>query len=248
MLVSTLSRKFSRNLRDYGWTTAVRKAVAFAARPVYEYRVYRLYKISTQKKQAHSVGSENTSGIRIELLHEGNTRGIAQVEHYAEWLEGRVQARLKAGDFCVVVLDGEEVVGFNLIALDEVYIPLLRMKRKLRPATAWSDHIMIDKRYRKRGLGTQLRHRVLKELRARGIKKLYGGTLRSNHASLALARRVGFQEFADVEFTRLFARQRWKLQRVKASLPSAFSRSSRRNTAIISSRTRECSRSPACPG
>ncbi|MCP4612703.1 MAG: GNAT family N-acetyltransferase [Planctomycetes bacterium] len=210
---SGIIHKFRRNVQDYGWSTAIAKASVYILNPFYEHRVYRLYRIKTQQRP--SIPPATKSDIRFALLHENDADAIEQIEYQAEWLRGEVQARIKAGDFCVVALHKDTVAAFNLIAFGKVFIPLLNTERTLRCGIAWSDHINVHKDYRKQGLGSELRRRVLDELDKRGVKKLYGGTLSSNIGSLKLARRVGFQEFADVEYTKIITNKRWKIKRLR---------------------------------
>ena len=207
-----IMHKFFRNAQDYGWLTATGKVFAYILHPFYERRVYRLYRIKTQQRPF--MPQATRSDIRFALLHENDTDAIEQIERQAEWFRGEIQSRIKAGDFCVVALDGEQVAGFNLIAFGTVFIPLLRTERTFRRGTAWSEHINVHKDYRKRGLGSELRQRVLDELEKRRVKRLYGGTLSSNIGSLKLARRVGFQELADIEYTKIVTSKRWKVKRL----------------------------------
>ena len=209
----SILHKFLRNVQDYGWLTAIAKALVYILSPFYEHRVYRLYRIKTQQRL--SIPPATISDIRFALLHENDADAIEQIEYQAEWLRGTVQSRIKAGDFCVVALHKDKVAGFNLIAFGNVSIPLLRTERTFRRGMAWSDHINVHKDYRKQGLGSELRRRVLDELDKRGVKKLYGGTLRSNLGSLKLARRVGFQEIADVEYSKIITNKRWRIKRLR---------------------------------
>lgn len=121
----------------------------------------------------------------------------------AEWFADELGHKLAKGSLCLVALDGNRVAGFNVISFGSIYIPLLNMTRSFREGEAWSEHIGVHKDYRKMGLASQLRYRILAELKLRGIKRLYGGALRSNIASLKLARRIGFKEFADVYYRRI---------------------------------------------
>ncbi len=206
-------QKFLRNVQDYGWMATIGKSLAYLLNPFYEHRVYRLYRIKTQQRPP--IPHTAIPDVRFALLLENDADAIKQIEYQAEWFREEVQSRIKAGDFCVVALHRDKVVGFNLIAFGQVFIPLLRMKRTFRPGTAWSDHIYVHKDYRKQGLGSELRRKALDELEKRGVKKLYGGTLTSNIGSLKHARLVGFQEFADVEFTKLITNKRWKIKRLR---------------------------------
>jgi len=205
-----LHRKISRNIADYGVWVAAKKCVARVLGLVYEKRVYRLYKIDT----SHDVpAATDTPNFEMRLLEPTDTKQIAQIEEIAEWLEGRIKERILANDMCLVALDGERVAAFNLIALEEVYIPLIERSRRLLPQEAWSEHIAVHKDYRRRGLATQLRRCILAILRERGVRRLYGGTLSHNIAALKLTRKVGFTEFADVVFTKCFGVRNWQYER-----------------------------------
>jgi hypothetical protein len=61
---------------------------------------------------------------------------------------------------CLVALAGERVAGFNLINLEQASLILVNRKKKLRPGCAWSEHIAVEKEFRKSGLGSQLRYRI----------------------------------------------------------------------------------------
>jgi len=119
------------------------------------------------------------------------------------------------GQVCLVALDGDEVAGFNLINFDHATLILVNLKKKLRRGNAWSEHIAVKKEFRKVGLGSQLRFRIFQELKRVGIRRLYGGTLRSNTASLALTRSVGFKEIADIHYRKFFSLEKWRYKRVR---------------------------------
>jgi GNAT superfamily N-acetyltransferase len=140
---------------------------------------------------------------------------IAQIENIAEWLRGRLTEALTAGQLCLVALDGDEVAGFNLINFEHATLILVNLRKKLRRDFAWSEHIAVKKEFRKTGLGSQLRFRIFQELRRRGIRRLYGGTLRSNIASLSLARSVGFKEIGDIHYRKFFSIEKWRYKRVR---------------------------------
>ena len=91
-----------------------------------------------------------------------------------EWLKGKVASRLEAVGLCLVALDGERVAGFNLVSLGEGRIPLIGLRRDLRENEVWSDQITVSKNYRDKGLGSTLRYRIFKELKKRGVRRIYG--------------------------------------------------------------------------
>ena len=105
---------------------------------------------------------------------------------------------------CLVDLDNNKVAGFNLITFGKIYIPLINLTKTFNSYQAWSEHIAVRKDYRKKGLATQLRYRIFAELKQMNIKRLYGGTLISNIPALKLARKLGFKEFVEVDYLKLF--------------------------------------------
>ncbi len=132
----------------------------------------------------------------------------------AEWLYGRLPSCLEHG-LCIAALDDNKVAGFNLIAFNETFVPLLNINKRLRTNQAWSEQITINKGYRKHGLATSLRHHVFMELRKRGICKFYGGTLSSNIPSIKLAQRLGFVFIAKVQYLKIFNREYHTYRRIK---------------------------------
>jgi RimJ/RimL family protein N-acetyltransferase len=207
-----LKKKIERNLRDYGLLLTLAKGVAYLFRLLFEYRAYRIYKIELDRP--HTPQSAPAPFL-FRLLGHQEKEFIAQIEDMEEWLENKVAEKLKAKAFCMVVLDGEKVAGFNLVTTDAVHVPLINKTKLLRPGSAWSEQITIHNDYRNRGLGTELRHRVYAELEKRGIDKFYGGTLVCNTASLKLAKRAGFAFLSDVTYCRVFSCRQWKYRRVR---------------------------------
>ncbi|MDP2646893.1 MAG: GNAT family N-acetyltransferase [Desulfobacterales bacterium] len=188
------------------------KSLEYLAKPFYENRCYRIYRIDltdwapTQNK---------ASNFDFKLITPTDQSIIEKIENLEEWLVNRVKDKMNKGHICMAVLDNNKVAGFNIIALDKVEIPLLRQVRHLKEDEAWSDQITIAKEYRRIGLGTKLRYEIFGELKKRNIKKLFGGTLINNTASLGLAKQAGFQEVADIHFIKLFGIKRWKEYEVK---------------------------------
>jgi GNAT superfamily N-acetyltransferase len=211
--VRGLARKVYRNLQDYGWRIAVGKALAYLVRAIYFRQVYRIYRINLD--EINPSANFETQRLTFKILTAENADMIAQIENIAEWLGGRLTKALSGGQICLVALDGDQVAGFNLINLDQATLVLVNLEKKLRPGSAWSEHIAVKKEYRKSGLGSQLRYRIFDELQKRGIRRLYGGTLRSNIASLSLARSVGFKEISDIHYRKLLSVEKWRYKRVR---------------------------------
>jgi len=207
-------RKFVRNFEDYGWKTTLRKTGALLLSPVYKHCVYRLYRADLDRIPVWPQYVEATMPFRY--LTPRDTAAIKQIEDRAEWMHGAVSRRLAGGSLCLAVFDGETLAGFNLVSFGKVEIPLISMEKTFRENACWSDHIAVRKDYRQRGLATELRYRVFRELRARGIRYFYGGTLPDNIASLSLVRRVGFSEFVDVSYENILGVKTWRYRRLRS--------------------------------
>lgn len=211
--LSRLSHKVLRNLEDYGWQIAVKKSVAYLLRAVYFQQVYRIYRIDLD--QAQLPQDFDPHNFTFKILTVQNVGMIADVENIAEWMRGRLKEKIAAGQLCMVALDGDKVAGFNLINFGQATLVLVNLQRKLRRGDAWSEHIAVKKEFRRTGLGSQLRYRIFEELRKRSFRRLYGGTLRSNTASLALTRSVGFTEIADIHYRKILSFKKWRYKRVR---------------------------------
>jgi GNAT superfamily N-acetyltransferase len=208
-----LAHKFKRNLEDYGWRIAVQKTLAYLVRWVYFRQVYRIYEIKLNATKTPEFPANRK--VTFRLLTPQDLDLIAQVENNAEWLRGQVKERIATGQLCLVALNGEKVAGFNLINLEQASLILVNREKKLRPGCAWSEHIAVQKEFRKSGLGSQLRYRIFEVLRSRGVRRLYGGTLRSNTASLRLTRSVGFKEICDIHYRKFLSFENWQFKRVR---------------------------------
>lgn len=214
MISSVLAQKIGRNLEDYGWLRTAWKALGYLFSGVYFSCVYRIYAIDLDA--ARSPAEPHGNQFTFRALGPDEDRLIKQIEDCQEWLKGRLKNRIAAGGVCLAALRGDQLAGFNLIGFGEVFVPLLNCKCAFRPSEAWSEHIAVMKDFRQRGLASQLRYQIFAELRQRGIRRLYGGTLITNTASLNLARKVGFKEIADVHYRKVFAKETWEYKRVRS--------------------------------
>ncbi|GAB4367449.1 MAG: hypothetical protein Kow00128_11920 [Deltaproteobacteria bacterium] len=155
------------------------------------------------------------SGFMYRFIGPEDVGWIRQIEAMEEWLEGQVANILEKGGLCLIATKGGDLAGFNLADIGEVYMPLVNIRRVFREEEAWSVQISVDKKFRRMGLGSELRHRMFGELKRNGFRKFYGGTLSSNEANLRLTRSVGFQEIVDINYFRLFAYKNWFFRKVR---------------------------------
>jgi len=208
-----IARRIVRNFRDYGLRVTCGKSAAYLLRGVYFHQIYRIYRINLNRI-APAESSDSTQFI-FRLLSPQDSGLIAQVEDIAEWLHGQMKSRIEAGQLCLVAMDGSKVAGFNLINLQEASMVLVNRRIPLRAGSAWSEHIAVLKEYRRSGLGADLRRSVFEVLRGRGIRRLYGGTLRSNIAALKLTRAVGFKEIGDLHYKKILSFEEWRFSRIR---------------------------------
>jgi GNAT superfamily N-acetyltransferase len=208
-----LAHKVQRNLEDYGLRITAGKTLAYLVRWIYFRQVYRIYGIKLDSCTAPEPSLNFDFSFKLVMPQDSHL--IAQIENTAEWLRGTVKNRIAAGQLCLVALVGEKVAGFNLINLELASLILVHRKKKLRPGCAWSEHIAVLKGFRKSGLGAHLRYRIFEVLKSRGIRKLYGGTLRSNTASLKLSRAVGFREICDIHYSKFLSFRNWQFRRLR---------------------------------
>jgi GNAT superfamily N-acetyltransferase len=207
-------QKVQRNVDDYGWLVTAKKSIAHLFGIFYFEQVYRIYRIDLRATPVkEEFGGQN---LTFRTLAPQDAVAIAQIEGTAEWLRGNLSKRLADGCLCLVAMDGEEVAGFNLIDFGKSFLSLVKLKKKLRMSQAWSEHIAVEKKYRRSGVASQLRYRIFEELRKRGVRWLYGGTLRYNTASLNLTRSVGFKEFVDIHYVQIFGFEYWRFVRVRS--------------------------------
>lgn len=212
-MFGVLVRKIQRNFEDYGWVQATQKMLSSLVEPLYFKQIYRIY---LKDLQAPPSGNESCPhAFTFKVLEGKDTVEIDQIESIAEWFQGKLQRRIQEGDLCLVALDRARVVGFNLVTFGRVWIPLIERERCFRAGEAWSEQITVHKDFRGKGLASLLRYKIFGELRSRGFRKLYGGTLRTNLPSLKLTRRVGFREIADITYVKMLGTPRWRYGRVK---------------------------------
>ena len=211
MSIAIAIKKIRRNWNDFGIGGAFTKGVQYLLKSVYVDRIYRIYRRDLFAGQFPEPSSE---GLVFKVIGTGDSQAIRQIENMEEWLQGQLPEIMSRG-LCVAVFDGPKVVGFNLVAFQQVYVSLLNMRKRLRADQAWSEQITVDKAYRKQGLASALRYRVFSELQKRGFRSLYGGALASNIPSLKSAQKVGFRFIADVRYQKLLNRERRIYRRVR---------------------------------
>lgn len=206
-------KKIRRNVNDYGLRVTLNKSMACLLKLFYENRTYRIYVKDLEKPTDFP---SRDDGFTYKIIDADDDHFIRQIEDMEEWLHGRVKNKLQEGALCLAATDGATVAGFNLVSFEEGCLPLIYFRKKLRPRTAWSEQITVHKNYRGKRLASTLRARMFEVLKKRGIRKFYGGAQVANIASLKLTRKVGFVEFADMQYRKVLTRKSLNCRRYRA--------------------------------
>ena len=201
------------NIIDYCMLVTAKKIISDTFGLLFKHTIYIMYKKNLENME--TVYDSVDPKITIRKIEPQESSLILAVESRAEWLRNRLKAMLQGGDlcFCILAKEGAKLIGFNIIRFGVVDIPLIKCRRKFRSRCAWSEHIAIDKHYRKKGLAQILRRKVFSSLANNGISWLYGGCLKSNTASLKLAARLGFRNILEIHHYKLLFKHWWRFGR-----------------------------------
>jgi RimJ/RimL family protein N-acetyltransferase len=206
--------KLRRNIRDYGFFISFKKILGGMLSPIFETRTYFIYVADLQKTVSDQQPANRD--VRFRFVGPGEEKIIEQIEDMEDWLRGKVAAKLRKGQRCLVALHGNDTVaGFNLIGFTNFTIPGIALEKPLRAFECFSEQITIHPDFRKKGLGTDLRHAVFREMKTMGYRRLYGGTHVYNVPNKALTRKVGFRIFARVRYRNLCGVRRLFISRGK---------------------------------
>lgn len=177
----TLKKKIVRNYRDYGFLICFKKSIFYLVKPIYSKTNVVLFK--TDIKYINEKKLYN-SHLDYKLVEPKDSHIIKQIEEMEEWLAGKLESSIMNKKLCIAALKNKEVIGFYLISLDEIYLPLLYLKILLKNDEAFGEQITVKKKYRKKGLATDMRSVTYTKLKKRGVKKIYAAALNDNRVSL----------------------------------------------------------------
>lgn len=217
MQYKILKNKLKRNLNDYGASVCFKKMISHLLKPLFEHKALIFYKIELKEK--NNINFYANSFI-FKLIGPKDVSLIGQIESMEEWLHGRLEGKLLKGGICMAVLDNDKVIGFYLAALNEVFIPLLKVRVVLRDGDSWGEQITIIKNYRRRNLATELKNRIYMELKNRGINNVYGHVAGYNKASLKSVEKFLSKKLSIVHYVKIFHFERLWYRK----LPSSYQR------------------------
>ena len=206
--------KLLRNFNDYGFWICFKKSISYLCKPLYENVVFSIYKIEIENVEVQAAFKHD---FKFKLINTKDTRLISQIEKMEEWLQGKVEGKLQRDGICMVLMERDKVIGFYLAALNEVFIPLLKLKVIIEPSEAWGEQITITKKYRRNLLATELKSKVYSELRKSGIKNIYGHAALYNKVSLKSAEKFKSKHLTAVQYLRFFNYRILKLKKLTSS-------------------------------
>jgi ribosomal protein S18 acetylase RimI-like enzyme len=200
-------KKWARNYTDYGLWISVKKTVAFMTQSIYHKILYYLYELDLNK---YVEKEKMKTNYIFKMIQPDEVDMIAQIEEMEEWLKGTFKKKLQDNCLCMVVLDGDKVIGFNYVAIGQATIPLLKLRIITGPKEAWSEQITVSSDYRRQGIGGQLRSHFYRELRSRDITALYGHRQEFNTASRESAKKFTAGVMVLAEYRNILGMQRLK--------------------------------------
>lgn len=201
MKFETLGGKFLRNLNDFGLGASIYKSFCYLFKALYENNALILYKIDLD----NFIGKEIANSKYIFKLVSAKDKGLLnQIEKMDEWLHGVLEGKLLSGGICMVIIDNDKVVGHYLAAANDVILPILKLKVILGSNEVWGEQITIHKDYRRKNLATELKNQIYIELKARGMKSIYGHVAEYNKASLKSLKKFSPKQLVKVQHTKFF--------------------------------------------
>ncbi len=208
---AVLVKKLERNVNDYGTLATAGKVFRYLLRPFFEHTTYRVYAIDLTGLAVPKVERDD---VAFRIVGPEDTVIIEQITGMEEWLAGTLKTKLLQNGLCIAAMAGQKVAGFNLIAFGKVYLPLVKLHKRLQPGEAWSEQITVAKDYRNKKLASDIRYFTFQQLQERGIANSMVRRLISNTASLHLAQRVGFRYIEDIHYFNLFGYKTWKYRKI----------------------------------
>jgi hypothetical protein len=213
-LIKKYNNKIKRNIRDYGFKKTIIKLFFGFLSFIFERKYYRIYKKEVKVFPDEELNLPSNE-MYFKEIQSNDFDLIMQIENEAEWLKDELEKLIENGMYCLTIIINDKIIALNMINFGTIYMPLVKYKKTFNRNSSWSEHIAVDRDYRKLGLATILRKKVFNDLSDRGIKWLYGGCLPDNTASLNLARKMKFKEILDICYTKIFIFKYWKLKRIK---------------------------------
>jgi len=193
-------KKFRRNFRDFGFFICLKKAISYLARPIYENNNVVLFKSDIKNIDGEKLYQSN---LDYKFINSKDTDIIKQIEEMEEWLSIKLESD-EGNKLCLAALKNNEVIGFYLISFSKTHLPFLGLKLLLNNDEAFGDQITVHKKYRRKGISTEMRSIAYMILKKRGIKTIYTAILPYNFASLKSNKRGGGKRIGQLLYKNVF--------------------------------------------
>jgi hypothetical protein len=152
--------------------------------------------------------------LKFSFISEDNPEILEELEEISGFSRDLIMERLQTGSDCLVAMEGNKVVGFNMVSFGNVYIHYLEQYMNLLESEAWNEQISVSNQYRYQGIAADLRNVMFKHLKEKDYARCIGGTLQINVKARMLARRTGFIEREKVTFIRMLKRKKYYSQKL----------------------------------
>lgn len=152
--------------------------------------------------------------LKFLFIFEDNSEILDKLEEISGFSRDLIMERLKTGSDCLVAMEGDKVVGFNMVSFGNIYIHYLEQYMNLLESETWNEQISISNQYRYKGVASDLRDVMFEHLKEKGYTRCIGGTLKINVKARMLARRTGFIEREKVTFIRVLKRKKYYSQKL----------------------------------
>jgi RimJ/RimL family protein N-acetyltransferase len=203
-----LKKKVTRNYRDHGFFVCLKKSIFYLAKSRYEKSNVILFRTdikSISEKELYQ------NSFDYKLVESKDTYIIKQIEEMEEWLTGKLTSSLGNKKLCMAALKDEKVIGFYLISIKDIYLPLLHLKVLLKSNEAFGEQITVLKKFRRKGFGTELRFMTYLELKKRGAEKIYSTASVDNYASLKSIEKGGGKRIGQLLYKKSFNSKQLRL-------------------------------------
>ena len=194
-------KKLSRNFRDYGFWVCLKKTICYFAKPIYEKTNVVLFKTNLENIDGKKSYQSN---LDYKWVESKDAYIIKQIEEMEEWLSGKLEAFLGKKKLCLAALKSNKVIGFYLISLRDIYLPSLCLQVLLKDDEAFGEQITVQKKFRKKGLASEMRSVAYMELKKRGIKTIFATILVDNLASIKANKRGGGKRIGQLIYQNVF--------------------------------------------
>jgi len=214
--IAIYKKRAKVSIRDFGvFHTFTRGVFDLLLGGIFLFRRYVIYE--KQLSQLATPELRNPD-IKFSFLSADDSGLVIQIEDLSGISREFITDKMSHGGKCIVAMNKDSLVGFNLVGIGRTRIRFLDVYLNLADTDAWSEQITVSLEYRRGGLASDLRHLMFAHLVERGYKKLIGGYVPFNVKSGLLAKKLGFVETEKLTLVRILG---WKKLYRQSLLPGS---------------------------